>query len=128
MRITTILTASAIALAAGVGSASADENFGTLDGISAFDSRAGIQAIPLDTAEMASIKARHWVKVKYGSEGTMSGTPIKTKGIWSYTAEGKDRHDGVKYFGRGGANFVALNDPDAGEYDNLLSDHCGCVP
>ncbi len=55
MRIKLLVSAAAIALAAGVGSASADENFGSLDGISAFDSLAGIQAIPLDTDEMASV-------------------------------------------------------------------------
>ena len=57
MQIKLLVSAAAIALAAGVGSASADENFGTLDGISAFDSLAGIQAIPLDTDEMTSVTA-----------------------------------------------------------------------
>ncbi len=61
MQIKLLVSAAAIALATGVGAASADEDFGTLDGISAFDSLAGIQAEPLDTDEMASITAAHTV-------------------------------------------------------------------
>ncbi len=61
MQIKLLVSAAAIALAAGVGSASADENFGTLDSISAFGSLAGIQAEPLDTDEMASITAANTV-------------------------------------------------------------------
>ncbi len=62
MQIKLLVSAAAIALATGVGAASADEDFGTLDGISAFDSLAGIQAIPLDTDEMASVTAAHTVQ------------------------------------------------------------------
>ena len=57
MQIKLLISAAAIALATGVGAASADENFGTLDGISAFDSLAGIQAIPLDTDELSAMVA-----------------------------------------------------------------------
>ncbi len=58
MQIKLLVSAAAIALAAAVGSAAAavgsaavNENFRTLDGISAFDSLAGIQANPLGTDE-----------------------------------------------------------------------------
>ena len=68
MHIKLLVSAAAIALVAGVGSASADENFSTLDGISAFDSLAGIQAIPLDTEKMASVTAAHFLKMSRKSE------------------------------------------------------------
>ncbi len=95
-------SAAAIALAAGVGpaaagvgSAAAGENFGTLDDISAFDSLAGIQAIPLGTDEMASITVAHWVKIKTGSCGP--GTVLNnTNGIWDYTENHQPRTHGVK--------------------------------
>lgn len=69
MQIKLLVSAAAIALAAGVGSAAAgvgsaaaDENFRTLDGISAFDSLAGIQANPLGTDEMPSITVAHFIQ------------------------------------------------------------------
>ena len=124
MRITTILTSSAIALAASVGSASADENFITLDGFTAFHTLAGVQAVPLDTDEMASITARHWVKQKWNKNGDFIGPAIEIKdnGIWNYTADMLDRDHGVKFFGPGGTNFVAFNDPDA-HYFPLVGAH-----
>jgi len=119
MRITTILTASAIALAAGVGSASADENFITLDGISAFESFAGIQAVPLDTDEMASITASHWLKVK---NGTSDVTDLNnTNGIWDIGHRG----DGVKFFGKGGTIFVSTIDSDKVDFALAVCIHGG---
>ncbi len=62
MQIKFLVSAAAIAVAASIGAASAAEKFAALDGISAFDSLAGIQAIPLDTDEMAAIAAAHTVQ------------------------------------------------------------------
>ena len=76
MQIKVLVSAAAIALGTGVGSASADENFDTLDGISAFDSLAGIQAVPLDIDELSAIsgsdfviwdrKGEMWVEIDVG--------------------------------------------------------------
>jgi len=74
MQIKLLVSAAAIALAAGVGSASADENLGTLDGISAFDSLAGIQAEPLSTDEMSSITAAHTVRYNVSKDFSVEVT------------------------------------------------------
>ncbi len=52
MRTTFILTTAAIALAAGLGSASADENFATLVGLS---------AQPLSAHELAKVRGTEWL-------------------------------------------------------------------
>ncbi len=93
MHIKHLISAAAIALAAGLGTASADENLGTLDGISAFDSLAGIQADPLDTDEMASVTAAHWLRV--GKNGTVSDL----NGHLEHYAHGGDDAHGIKYNG-----------------------------
>ena len=69
MRIKSIVSAAAIALLAGFGTASAAEQFTTLDGISAFDSLAGIQAIPLDIDELSAIAGSHFIVFKKGELG-----------------------------------------------------------
>ncbi len=98
MQIKLIASAAAIALVAGLGSASADENFGTFDGISAFDSLAGIQAIPLDTAEMASITGAHFLTF---DKKLNMWVPIET-GHWSHYSHMDDH--GVKGPGWGRTN------------------------
>ncbi len=97
-------------MVAGVSSASADEDFGTLAGISAFDSLAGIQAIPLDTDEMAAITAAHTVKYnvrKMTAEEVTKGHEIH------YVHGGKYAHR-VIYTGVGGPkvydNFTEQGD------------------
>ena len=52
MHTKTILTAATIALAAGIGSASADSNFTTLVAVS---------ADPLSVNELAKVRGAHWV-------------------------------------------------------------------
>ena len=99
MQIKLLVSAAAIALAAGVGSAAADENFGTLDGISAFDSLAGVQAIPLGTDEMAAIAAAHTVKYNL-RKLTVEGEVTKGHEI-HYVHGGKKAHR-VIYTGVGG--------------------------
>ncbi len=96
MRITTFLTSSAIALAAGVGSAAAAEMTGTAGGFPAFHALAGIQAIPLGSDEMASITAAHWLKVdrKSWKVSELNGH------LEHYTHGGDDAH-GIKYVGGG---------------------------
>ncbi len=100
MRTKLILTASAIALAAGVGSASADEMSGTAGGFPAFHALEGIQAIPLGSDEMASITAAHWLKVdrKSWKVSELNGH------LEHYTHGGVDAH-GIKYVGGGAPEY-----------------------
>ena len=128
MQIKLLVSAAAIALAAGVGSAAAgvgsaaaDENFGTLDGISAFDSLAGIQAIPLGTDEMVSItvatylicdkKENKWVK--------------PTKGHYSHYVH-VDHGHGVKGAPDGRGRWVESDDGTfPGDADSLAVHDAG---
>ncbi len=105
MQIKLLVSAAAIALAAGVGSASADENFGTLDGISAFDSLAGIQAIPLDTAEMASITGSDFLRFNRQADTWV----VIDSGHWYHYTHKKDH--GVKG-PDGGGRMVEWTDGD----------------
>ncbi len=99
MQIKLLVSAAAIALVAAVGSASAAEKFTTLDGISAFASLAGIQAVPLDTAEMASVTAAHFVLIKHGE---FAGKI--TNGHLAHEVHAGE--DGVKVIGKGGGVFI----------------------
>ena len=125
MRITTILTAAAIALAAGVGSAAADENFITLDGISAFEALAGVQAMPLDTDEMASITAADWLRVD-----TWKGTIRirEVNGHREHYAHGGDDAHGIIYAEKGGIMIDDWYDDHAWTYDTRSSGIHGCIP
>ena len=95
-----IRTATAIALVAGLGSAAAAEMTGSAGGFPAFHALAGIQAIPLDSDEMASITAAHWLKVdrKSGKVSDLNGH------LEHYTHGGDDAH-GVKYVGGGAPEY-----------------------
>ena len=95
MRTTSILTASAIALAAGVGSAAADVITGSSGGFTAFQTLSGVQAMPLDTDEMASVTGMDWYAV---SAKTGLYKEIKQgKNIWLL-----DEYDhGIKLYGHG---------------------------
>ena len=108
MHIKHLISAAAIALVAGLGAASAGENFGTLDGISAFDSLAGIQAVPLDTDELATITAAHFVKWNLN---TLTGAVI-TKGHYAHMTH--DDEHGVKFVG-GAGGVVLSTDSDWGD-------------
>ncbi len=126
MQIKLLVSAAAIALAAGVGSAAAgvgsaaaDENFGTLDGISAFDSLAGIQAIPLDTDEMASITVAHYLKIDLKKDML-----VKLKGHKSHYTHKADH--GVK-FPRGGG-LVEDSDGAVWISSGARDLHQGCPP
>ncbi len=98
-------TVMAVPADAGVGSAAADENFGTLDGISAFDSLAGIQANPLGTNEVASITVAHFLK-----KDRKTGNWLEiTTGHYSHYSHGHDH--GVKG-PDGGGRMVEYGDTD----------------
>ena len=117
MHIKHLISSAAIALAAGVGSASADENLGTLDGISAFDSLAGIQAVPLDTDERASITVAHYLK--WDNKTKMW---VKLKGHKSHYTHKNDH--GVKLPRGGGLE----EDPDWGPIAEGIHNNCLTPP
>ncbi len=89
-----ILTAAAIALVAGVGSAAADEFSGSSGGFTAFHTLAEVQAMPLDTDEMASVTAKTWYAVSWKDPNKWR--EIKDgSNIWS------DEDTGLKLYGYG---------------------------
>ncbi len=123
MQIKLLVSAAAIALAAGVGSAAAgvgsaavDENFGTLDGISAFDALAGIQANPLGTDEMPSITVADYLIC----DKKMNEWVEPTKGHYSHYVHVEHGH-GVKGARDGRGRWVERNDdqtwPDSDSED-----------
>ncbi len=113
MRTTFILTAAAIALVAGVGSAAADEISGSSGGFTEFQTLFDVQAMPLDSNEMASISAAHWLKyvVKNGRVSGVNGHREH------YVHKGDDGEaHGIIYASPGGPVYDDFSD------DNLWSD------
>ncbi len=122
MRTTSILTASAIALVAGVGSAAADEMSGSSGGFPAFHTLAGVQAMPLDTDEMASITAAHWLRYD-----TRKATFKEVNGHLEHYAHGGDDAHGIIYADRGGPVYDDWYDDHAWSVDGSSEIH-GCIP
>ncbi len=114
MQIKLLVSAAAIALAAGVGLASADENFGTLEGISAFDSLAGIQAIPLDTDEMASVTAMLYFRLNAKTGELIplfNGHTTHYSHYKDYGSGEKGPGHGIKYPRGGGVEDITSTSP-----------------
>ncbi len=131
MQIKLLVSAAAIALVAGVSSASADEDFGTLAGISAFDSLAGLQAIPLDTDEMASVTAAHTVQFNVRK---MTAEEV-TKGHEIHYVHGGLKAHRVIYTGVGGPKVYDELDASGGGGTDPFSPphtssliHLACCP
>ena len=120
MQIKLLVSAAAIALVVGLGSASASEKFTTLDGISAFDSLAGIQAVPLDTAEMASVTGAHYLRIDLKTDML-----ILLEGHKNHKTHTDD--DGVKY-PRGGGLFESSDVDWSGSAAEVLHDSCLVAP
>ncbi len=123
MQIKLLVSAAAIALAAGIGSAAAgvgsaavDENFGTLDGISAFDALAGIQANPLGTDEMASITVAHYLQ----KDKKMGEWVEPEKGHYSHYVHVEHGH-GVKGPPDGRGRWVESDDALGTEWPDTAS-------
>ena len=109
MRTTSILTASAIALVAGVGSAAADEITGTSGGITEFQTLFDVQAMPLDSNEMASITAAHWLRFDVRKE-ILSGVNGHRE---HYAHAGTDGYaHGIIYASPGGPVYDDFSDDD----------------
>ncbi len=98
-----ILTAAAIALVAGVGSAAADEITGSSGGFTEFHTLAGVQAVPLDTDEMASVTAAHWLNVH------KNGKVTQLNGHLEHYVHGGEASHGIKITGGGPAEYVDLS-------------------
>ena len=92
----------------------ADEKITTLDGIPAFASLAGIQASPLDTAEMADVTGADFFIFN------------KKLGQWVVITNGHLAHEvhadehGVKIIGKGGGVFAG------GDVFDCVHDSIGC--
>ncbi len=132
MQIKLLVSAAAIALAAGVGSASADENFGTLDGISAFDALAGIQAVPLDTDEMASVTAMLYFRLnaKTGELIPLFNGHTTHYSHYKNYGSGKGPGHGIKYPRGGGVEDITSTSPTTPTATDILHNQghidCGC--
>ena len=128
MQFKSILTAAAIALVAGLASASAAEKFTTLDGISAFDSLAGIQAVPLDTDEMASVTGMLYFQY---NPKTGELRPLFTGHTTHYShyydyGEGPEPGHGIKYPKGGGLIDIASGDGGTIALHSQGHIDCGC--